>query len=104
VRYPLRDALELDLVPHSALIALHSPVTLRCWYSNHNTSSLYYSGDTGTNRGTSLRHPWDVCRCAQIRSDVLHQAAEDLVNKQAQVGQYDLLYHNISDNSIRQNI
>jgi hypothetical protein len=36
-----------------------------------------------------------VRRCAQIRSDVLCQAAKDLVNEQAQVGQYDLLYHNI---------
>jgi hypothetical protein len=48
-------------------------------------SSLYHSGDTGTNQGTSLRCPWDVRRCAQIKSDVLHQAAEDLVYKQAQV-------------------
>jgi hypothetical protein len=58
-------------------------------------SSLYYSGDTGTNRGTSLRHPWDARRCAQIRSDVLCQAAEDLAaEEQAQVEHYDLLYHN----------
>jgi hypothetical protein len=48
-------------------------------------SSLYYSGDTGTNRGTSLRRPGDARRRAQIRSDVLRQAAEDLVNEQAQV-------------------
>jgi hypothetical protein len=54
-------------------------------------SSLYYSGDTGTNRGTSLRRPWDAHRCAQIRSDILHQAAEDLVNKQAQVERRDPL-------------
>jgi hypothetical protein len=84
VRYPLRDALELDLVPHCALIALRSQVTLRHLYRT-TTSSLYYSGDTGTNRGTSLRRPWDARRRAQIRSDVLHQAAEDLVNEQAQV-------------------
>jgi hypothetical protein len=58
------------------------------------TDSLYYSGDTGTNRGTSLRHPWDARQRAQIRSDVLHQAAEDLVNKQAQVERYNLLYRN----------
>jgi hypothetical protein len=57
-------------------------------------SSLYYSGDTGTNRGTSLRRPWDVHRRAQIRSDILCQAAEDLVDKQAQVEQYDLLNRN----------
>jgi hypothetical protein len=56
---------------------------------------LYYSGDTGTNRGTSLRHPWDACHRAQIRSDVLHQAAEDLVNNEAQVERYDLLYRNM---------
>jgi hypothetical protein len=54
-------------------------------------SSLYYSGDTGTNRGMSLRRPWDMRRRAQIRSDVLHQAAEDLVNKQAQVERRDPL-------------
>jgi hypothetical protein len=54
-------------------------------------SSLYYSGDTGTNRGTSLRRPWDARRRAQIRSDVLCQAAEDLVNEQAQVERHDLL-------------
>jgi hypothetical protein len=59
------------------------------------TSSLYYSGDTRTNRGTSLRRPWDARRRAQIRSDVLRQAAEDLVNEQAQVEQYDPLYCNI---------
>jgi hypothetical protein len=98
VRYPLRDTLELDLVPHSVLIALRSPVTLRHWYSNYNTSSLYYSGDTGTNQGTSLRHPWDTRRHAQIRSDVLCQAAEDLVNEQAQVERNDLLYCNIISN------
>jgi hypothetical protein len=57
-------------------------------------SSLYYSGDTGTNQGTSLRCPGDTRRCAQIRSDVLCQAAEDLVNKQAQVKQYDPLNRN----------
>jgi hypothetical protein len=34
VRYPLKDALGLDLVPHCALTALRSPVTLRRWYSN----------------------------------------------------------------------
>jgi hypothetical protein len=61
-------------------------------------SSLYYSGDTGTNRGTSLRHPWDARRCAQIRSDVLRQAAEDLVNNKAQVERYDPLYRNIISN------
>jgi hypothetical protein len=54
-------------------------------------SSLYRSGDTGTNRGTSLRRPGDVCRRAQIRSDVLRQAAEDLVNEQAQVERRDPL-------------
>jgi hypothetical protein len=62
-------------------------------------SSLYYSGDTGTNRGTSLRRPWDACRRAQIRSDVLCQAAEDLeaaTNEQAQVEHYDSLYRNTS--------
>jgi hypothetical protein len=92
VRYPLRDTLELDLVPHCALIALRSPVTLRRWYSNERTtSSLYYSGDTGTNRGTSLRRPFDARRRAQIRSDVLRQAAEDLVNEQAQVERRDPL-------------
>jgi hypothetical protein len=58
-------------------------------------SSLYYSGDTGTNRGTSLRHPWDARRHAQIRSDILCQVAEDLVNEQAQVERYNLLYRNI---------
>jgi hypothetical protein len=59
-------------------------------------SSLYYSGDTGTNRGTSLRRPGDACRRAQIRSDVLRQAAEDLAaEEQAQVKRYDLLYRNI---------
>jgi hypothetical protein len=58
-------------------------------------SSLYYSGDTGTNRGTSLRHPWDTHRRAQIRSDVLCQAAEDLAaEEQAQVEQYDPLNRN----------
>jgi hypothetical protein len=62
------------------------------------TSSLYYSGDTGTNRGTSIRRPWDARRRAQIRSDVLHQAAEDLVNEQAQVKRYDLLYCNNQKN------
>jgi hypothetical protein len=54
-------------------------------------SSLYRSGDTGTNRGTSLRRPGDARCRAQIRSDVLHQAAEDLVNKQAQVERRDPL-------------
>jgi hypothetical protein len=34
VRYPLRDTLELDLVPHCVLIALRSQVTLRHLYSN----------------------------------------------------------------------
>jgi hypothetical protein len=43
------------------------------------------------NQGTSLRCPWDVHRCAQIRLDVLCQAAEDLINEQAQVEQYNLL-------------
>jgi hypothetical protein len=57
-------------------------------------SSLYYSGDTRTNRGTSLRRPWDTHRRAQIRSDVLHQAAKDLVNKQAQVERYNPLNRN----------
>jgi hypothetical protein len=56
-------------------------------------SSLYYSGDTGTNRGTSLRRPFDARRRAQIRSDVLHQAAEDLAaEEQAQVERHDPLY------------
>jgi hypothetical protein len=92
VRYPLKDALELDLVPHCALTALRSPVTLRRWYSNERTmSSLYYSGDTRTNQGTSLRHPGDARRRAQIRSDILRQAAEDLVNEQAQVERRDPL-------------
>jgi hypothetical protein len=91
VRYPLKDTLELDLVPHCALTALRSPVTLRRWYSNDETSSLYYSGDTGTNRSTSLRRPWDARRRAQIRSDVLCQAAEELVNEQAQVERHDPL-------------
>jgi hypothetical protein len=60
-------------------------------------SSLYYSGDTRTNRGMSLRRPWDARRRAQIRSDVLCQAAEDLAaEEQAQVERYDPLYHNIS--------
>jgi hypothetical protein len=54
-------------------------------------SSLYYSGDTRTNQGTSLRRPFDVHRRAQIRSDVLCQAAEDLINEQAQVEQRDPL-------------
>jgi hypothetical protein len=54
-------------------------------------SSLYHSGDTGTNRGTSLRRPGDTRRCAQIRSDVLCQAAENLVNEQAQVERRDPL-------------
>jgi hypothetical protein len=58
---------------------------------NETMSSLYYSGDTGTNRGTSLRRPGDTHRRAQIRSDVLHQAAEDLVNEQAQVERRDPL-------------
>jgi hypothetical protein len=58
-------------------------------------SSLYYSGDTGTNRGTSLRRPGDARRRAQIRSDVLCQAAEDLTaEEQAQVEHYDPLYRN----------
>jgi hypothetical protein len=94
VRYPLKDALGLDLVPHCALTALRSPVTLRRWYSNERTtSSLYYSGDTGTNRGTSLRRPFDAHRRAQIRSDVLRQAAEDLAaEEQAQVERHDPLY------------
>jgi hypothetical protein len=61
-------------------------------------SSLYYSGDTGMNRGTSIRRPWDVRRCAQIRSDVLCQAAEDLVDEQAQVEHHDPLYRNIISN------
>jgi hypothetical protein len=52
-------------------------------------SSLYHSGDTGTNRGTSLRRPFDARRRAQIRSDVLRQAAENL--EQAQVEQRDPL-------------
>jgi hypothetical protein len=60
-------------------------------------SSLYYSGDTGTNRGTSLRHPWDVRRCAQIRSDILHQTAKNLVHEQAQVEQYNPLNRNTQD-------
>jgi hypothetical protein len=34
VRYPLKDALGLDLVPHCALTALRYPVTLRRWYLN----------------------------------------------------------------------
>jgi hypothetical protein len=47
------------------------------------------------NQGTSLRRPWDACRHAQIRSDVLHQAAEDLTaEEQAQVEQHDPLYRN----------
>jgi hypothetical protein len=97
VRYPLKDALELDLVPHCALTALRSPVTLRHWYSNYKMSSLYYSGDTGTNRGTSLRRPWDARCRAQIRSDILCQAAEDLAaEEQAQVERYNLLYRNTS--------
>jgi hypothetical protein len=50
------------------------------------------------NRGTSLRCPWDVCRLAQIRSDALHQAAENLVSEQAQVKQYNLLNRNIISN------
>jgi hypothetical protein len=54
-------------------------------------SSLYYSGDTRTNQGTSLRRPGDARRRAQIRSDVLRQAAEDLVNEQAQVERRDPL-------------
>jgi hypothetical protein len=100
VRYPLKDALGLDLVPHCALIALRSPVTLRRWYSNERTtSSLYYSGDTGTNRGTSLRRPFDARRRAQIRSNVLHQAAEDLAaEEQAQVKRRDPLYRDIISN------
>jgi hypothetical protein len=102
VRYPLRDTLELDLVPHCALIALRSPVTLRRWYSNERTtSSLYYSGDTGTNRGTSLRRPFDVRHRAQIRSDVLCQAAEDLAaEEQAQVEQRDPLSRDISSHRL----
>jgi hypothetical protein len=65
-------------------------------------SSLYYSGDTGTNRGTSLRRPWDACRRAQIRSDVLRQAAEDLAaEEQAQVERYDPLYRNTSRKKLR---
>jgi hypothetical protein len=60
------------------------------------TSSLYYSGDTGTNRGTSLRRPFDARRRAQIRSDVLRQAAEDLAaEEQAQVERRDPLYRDI---------
>jgi hypothetical protein len=94
VRYPLRDTLESDLVPHHILLALRFPVTPRRWYSNYDTSSLYYSGDTGTNRGTSLRRPWDARHRAQIRSDVLRQAAEDLVNEQTQVERYDPLNRN----------
>jgi hypothetical protein len=54
-------------------------------------SSLYYSGDTRTNQGTSLRRPGDTRRRAQIRSDVLRQAAEDLANEQAQVERRDPL-------------
>jgi hypothetical protein len=54
-------------------------------------SSLYYSGDTRTNQGTSLRRPFDARRHAQIRSDVLRQAAEDLANEQAQVERRDPL-------------
>jgi hypothetical protein len=97
VRYPLKDTLGLDLVPHCALTALRSPVTLRRWYSNERTtSSLYYSGDTGTNRGTSLRRPFDTRRRAQIRSDVLRQAAEDrAAEEQAQVERHDPLNRDI---------
>jgi hypothetical protein len=63
------------------------------------TSSLYYSGDTGTNRGTSLRRPWDVHHRAQIRSDVLCQAAEDLAaEEQAQVERRNLLSRDIISN------
>jgi hypothetical protein len=59
-------------------------------------SSLYYSGDTGTNRGTSLRRPFDARRRAQIRSDILHQAAEDLAaEEQAQVERRDPLSRDI---------
>jgi hypothetical protein len=54
-------------------------------------SSLYYSGDTRTNRGTSLRRPFDARCRAQIRSDILRQAAEELANEQAQVERRDLL-------------
>ena len=93
--YPLRDTLESDLVPHCALIALRSQVTLRHLNSKRTMSSLYYSGDTRTNQGTSLRRPGDARRRAQIRSDVLHQAAEDLVNEQAQVERHDPLYRDI---------
>jgi hypothetical protein len=55
-------------------------------------SSLYYSGDFRTNQGTSLRRPGDTRRRAQIRSDVLRQAAESLVNDElAQVKRRDPL-------------
>jgi hypothetical protein len=47
------------------------------------------------NQGTSLRRPGDAHRRAQIRSDVLRQAAEDLVNEQAQVERRDPLSRDI---------
>jgi hypothetical protein len=47
----------------------------------------------------SLRRPWDARRRAQIRSDVLRQAAEDLAaEEQAQVEHYNPLYRNIISN------
>jgi hypothetical protein len=59
-------------------------------------SSLYYSGDTGTNRGTSLRRPFDARCRAQIRSDVSRQAAEDLAAEEpAQVERRDPLSRDI---------
>jgi hypothetical protein len=89
VGYPLRDTLESDLVPHCALVSITLSSDSSSLVPERTTSSLYYSGDTGTNRGTSLRRPFDARRRAQIRSDVLCQAAEDL--ERAQVERRDPL-------------
>jgi hypothetical protein len=61
-------------------------------------SSLYYSGDTGTNRGTSLRRPWDARRRAQIRSTYYIKQQKTLSDEQAQVERRDPLSRDIISN------
>jgi hypothetical protein len=95
VGYPLRDALELDLVPHCALLALCSQVTLRHLYLNNDIFPVLLRRHQNE-PSTSLRRPGDARRRAQIRSDVLRQAAEALVNEQAQVERRDPLSRDTS--------
>jgi hypothetical protein len=89
VGYPLRDTLESDLVPHCALIALRSQVTLRHLYLNERRLPCTTQETLERTEARALDALFDARRRAQIRSDVLRQAAEDF--EQAQVERRDPL-------------